>query len=46
MVIPVGSRYEQDLLVVTRTAEGFVRESLGGCRFVPLVGREGFAANA
>lgn len=46
MVIPVGDRFEQELLVITRTAEGTVQESLGGCRFVPLVGREGFVAGA
>ncbi|MDA0302254.1 MAG: protein-L-isoaspartate(D-aspartate) O-methyltransferase [Chloroflexi bacterium] len=42
MVIPVGGRAEQDLLVVTRTPQGIAQRSLGGCRFVPLVGPEGF----
>jgi protein-L-isoaspartate(D-aspartate) O-methyltransferase len=42
MVIPVGGRAEQDLLVVTRTPEGIEQRSLGGCRFVPLIGSEGF----
>jgi len=40
MVIPVGSRWEQDLLRVTRRKKGNVVESLGGCRFVPLIGKE------
>ncbi|MEW6033931.1 MAG: protein-L-isoaspartate(D-aspartate) O-methyltransferase [Chloroflexota bacterium] len=38
MVIPVGSRYDQDLLRVVKTETGVSRESLAGCRFVPLVG--------
>ncbi|MSQ31293.1 MAG: protein-L-isoaspartate(D-aspartate) O-methyltransferase [Dehalococcoidia bacterium] len=44
MVIPVGTRAEQDLLLVTRTSTGIEQRSLGGCRFVPLVGPEGFDA--
>jgi protein-L-isoaspartate(D-aspartate) O-methyltransferase len=39
MVIPVGSRWEQDLLRVTRRKKGNVVENLGGCRFVPLIGK-------
>jgi len=35
----VGSRWEQDLLRVTRRKKGNVVESLGGCRFVPLIGK-------
>jgi protein-L-isoaspartate(D-aspartate) O-methyltransferase len=43
-VIPVGSRHSQELLVVTRAADGTTSQrSLGGCQFVPLLGREGFA---
>ena len=42
MVVPMGPRSEQDLLGVTRTADGIERRSLGGCRFVPLIGAEGF----
>ena len=40
MVIPVGSRWEQDLLRVTRRKKGNVVENLGGCRFVPLIGKD------
>ncbi len=36
--IPVGSRREQDLLVVEKTHDGYSVKSLGPCRFVPLVG--------
>jgi protein-L-isoaspartate(D-aspartate) O-methyltransferase len=40
LVIPVGSRYEQELLRVTRLHTGIRTEKLGGCRFVPLIGRD------
>ena len=40
MVIPVGQRYEQELLRVTRRLEGNIVENLGGCRFVSLIGDE------
>lgn len=39
LVIPVGSRYEQTLVRVTRDSNGDIVESLGGCRFVPLIGQ-------
>ena len=38
MVIPVGSRWEQDLLYVLRQKEGFTAKNLTPCRFVPLIG--------
>ncbi len=44
LVIPVGDRWEQDLLRVVKTGGRPDREFLGGCRFVPLVGEEGFSA--
>lgn len=40
IVIPVGPRDHQELLVVTRRGEGISRRSLGGCRFVPLIGSQ------
>lgn len=42
MVIPVGTRNYQQLLRITKTAEGTEREELGGCAFVPLIGEHGF----
>jgi protein-L-isoaspartate(D-aspartate) O-methyltransferase len=42
LVIPVGDADEQDLLVVTREGQSWTSESLMGCRFVPLVGDEGW----
>ena len=39
MVIPIGSRVEQDLVrVVRQGTQETIREYLGPCRFVPLVG--------
>ena len=38
LVIPVG-RLNQDLLVVTRTEDGFERETKAGVRFVPMTGK-------
>lgn len=40
IVIPVGPRDHQELLVVTRRGDGISRKSLGGCRFVPLIGSQ------
>jgi len=39
LVIPVGSRFEQDLLQITKIEKGFTTHQLGPCRFVPLVGK-------
>ena len=46
LVIPVGSRTHQELLVVTKRGRRIRRRSLGGCRFVPLIGEGGFAAES
>ncbi len=37
LVIPVGSRYEQQLLKVTKQGGRTTTQYLGGCRFVPLI---------
>lgn len=42
MVIPVGDAFAQDLIRVTKTAEGMKKEDLGGCRFVKLIGKYGW----
>jgi protein-L-isoaspartate(D-aspartate) O-methyltransferase len=42
LVIPVGSRESQDLLLVEQRPEGLRVRRKGGCRFVPLLGREAF----
>ena len=46
LVIPVGDRVGQELLVVTRRGGGVRQRSLGGCRFVPLIGDEAFPEHA
>ena len=38
LVVPVGSKVEQELMKVSRTPEGFSVRTLGLCRFVPLMG--------
>ncbi len=39
LVIPVGGKWEQALLKITKTADGLQTENLGGCRFVSLIGK-------
>jgi protein-L-isoaspartate(D-aspartate) O-methyltransferase len=43
LVVPVGDRYEQLLQLVVRTPEGPAVLRSVPCRFVPLLGAEGFA---
>ena len=38
LVIPVGSRWQQELIRVTKLRKGNNIENLGGCYFVPLIG--------
>ena len=38
LVIPVGSRWQQELMKITRLKKGNKVENLGGCYFVPLIG--------
>ncbi len=40
LVVPVGDRTEQTLLKVVKAAHGPVYQSLGACRFVPLIGED------
>lgn len=40
LVIPVGSRYEQELYKITRGKKKNKLENLGGCRFVSLIGKD------
>lgn len=42
LLAPVGDRTSQELLMVEKTARGTVERDLGGCVFVPLVGKHGF----
>ena len=38
LVVPVGSREEQELMKISKTADGFSVRTLAPCRFVPLIG--------
>lgn len=40
MVIPVGTKWEQDLLKVSKKDNKVLVDNLGGCRFVPLIGKD------
>jgi protein-L-isoaspartate(D-aspartate) O-methyltransferase len=42
MVIPVGDQYTQDLIRLVRDERGIRQTSLGGCRFVRLLGEHGW----
>ena len=42
MVLPIGDDEGQELVFVSRTAEGLHERYLGGCRFVKLIGRHGW----
>ena len=42
MIIPIGNRFSQDLIKVTRDKDRFVEKSFGGCRFVDLIGTHGW----
>lgn len=46
LVIPVGSRSLQELVRITKTPQGAVRNNLGGCRFVPLLGKSAWPEKA
>jgi protein-L-isoaspartate(D-aspartate) O-methyltransferase len=45
LVIPVGSRDGQDLIVARKLPQGVSIVRKGACRFVPLLGRDAFAAS-
>jgi protein-L-isoaspartate(D-aspartate) O-methyltransferase len=38
IVIPVGSKWKQELLTITKGEKKNITRNLGGCRFVPLIG--------
>jgi protein-L-isoaspartate(D-aspartate) O-methyltransferase len=45
LVVPVGESEQQVVQLVLRDKEGNIRvQTLEGCRFVPLIGQQGFAA--
>jgi protein-L-isoaspartate(D-aspartate) O-methyltransferase len=42
LIVPVGDRHEQTLVRLTATNGEPQLERLGGCRFVPLIGQQGW----
>jgi protein-L-isoaspartate(D-aspartate) O-methyltransferase len=44
LVVPVGNTQEQALIAIERRGDRYTQTPLGPVRFVPLIGRAGFAA--
>lgn len=42
LIIPVGDRYSQELMRLVKKNGNVMRQSLGGCRFVSLIGSHGW----
>jgi protein-L-isoaspartate(D-aspartate) O-methyltransferase len=42
LIMPVGDRYIQDLILVIKKGKKMEKVNLGGCQFVPLIGKEGW----
>lgn len=43
MVIPVGDHFSQDMIRIYKNEEGIHKTKMGGCRFVKLIGKDGWA---
>jgi len=44
-VVPVGNQHSQDLIKVVKDKKGIYKSNLGGCRFVKLIGEQGWKEN-
>jgi protein-L-isoaspartate(D-aspartate) O-methyltransferase len=42
LLIPVGDKYSQELIRLIKKDGNLIRRSLGGCRFVSLIGEQGW----
>lgn len=42
LIIPVGAKFSQDLLLITKKDGEIKKRNYGGCAFVPLVGKQGW----
>ncbi|MCM8767711.1 MAG: protein-L-isoaspartate(D-aspartate) O-methyltransferase [Candidatus Omnitrophica bacterium] len=42
LIIPIGDRFSQDLILFIKRGEKIEKINLGGCQFVPLIGKEGW----
>lgn len=45
LVIPVGDEFSQTLVKIIKTEKGVIRQDMGGCRFVKLIGQYGWKAD-
>jgi protein-L-isoaspartate(D-aspartate) O-methyltransferase len=45
LIIPVGNQHSQDLIKIVKDKRGIHETNLGGCRFVKLVGEQGWKEN-
>jgi protein-L-isoaspartate(D-aspartate) O-methyltransferase len=45
MVVPVGNQHSQDLIKVVKDKKAIHKSNLGGCRFVKLIGEQGWKEN-
>ena len=45
MIVPVGNQHSQDLIKITKDKYGIHKSNLGGCRFVKLIGAQGWKEN-
>ncbi len=43
LVVPVGDQHTQELVKIVKDGDGIQRRDLGGCRFVKLVGENGWS---
>lgn len=43
IVIPVGTHYRQNLELVQKRGDSYIKKTICGCIFVPLIGRGGWA---
>ena len=42
MIVPVGDRFHQELIVYEKTGQGIKNHTEGGVIFVPLIGQHGW----
>jgi protein-L-isoaspartate(D-aspartate) O-methyltransferase len=42
LIMPVGGNMTQELIIVEKKSSGIISKTLGGCRFVKLIGRHGW----
>jgi len=42
LIIPVGNRFSQELIKMTKKRGKYIQKNLGGCRFVDLIGVHGW----